>query len=86
MAPAHQRPAAAAAAQTTWETTATAPATWTAALWTPAASPLTVSRSAWNAVASAFHHKSPDCPQIAHGDRDNLCVKVFVPVYMYLFV
>lgn len=85
MAPARQRLAAAAAAQTTWETTATAPATWTAALWMPAASPPTVSRSAWSAVASAFHHKSPDYLQIAHGDRHPVCESMCACIYV-LFV
>lgn len=82
MAHAHQRLAAAAAVQTTWETTATAPVTWTAALWTPAASPPTVWRSAWSAVASAFPHESPVCQKIAHGDRDILCVKAHTCLYI----
>lgn len=55
---ARRRPAAAAAALTTWETTATAPATWTAASWTPAASPRTAWKSAWSAAASVFQHRS----------------------------
>ncbi len=59
-APARQKPVAAAAAQTTWETTATAPVTWTVALWMRAVSPRTAWRSAWSAAESVSQHKSPD--------------------------
>lgn len=56
-APARQKPVAAAAALTTWETTATVPVTWTVALWMLAASPRTAWRSAWSAAESVSQHK-----------------------------
>lgn len=52
------RPAAAAAAERKWETTATAHVTQTAASWTPAANRRTVWKSAWSAAEFASRHES----------------------------
>lgn len=58
MARACPRPAAAAAAQMTWVTTAIAPVTWTVVSWMPAANHQIAWKSVWSAVGSVSPHRA----------------------------
>lgn len=73
MASAPPRPAAA-AAEMKWEMTVTAPVTWTAASWMPAANRRTVWKSVWNAVEFVFLHKYLSSICVKTGE----CFKTFL--------